>query len=187
MEKLALALVIASRKLRSYFHSHVIRVLTNYPLRQVLQKLDASGHLLKWAIELSQFNIEFTPGTAIKGQALVNFITEFTTPTEKWPEEAPAIPTAKIPKWGLYVDGFSNEGGSGVGLILVNPEGHQMHYALKFGFKASNNEAEYEALIAELNLAKEMKVESLEVYSDSQRVVCQITDEYQAWGEKTTA
>ena len=83
MEKLALALVIASWKLRSYFHSHTICVLTNYPLRQVLQKLDASGHLLKWAIELSQFNIEFTPGTAIKGQALVNFITEFTTPTEK--------------------------------------------------------------------------------------------------------
>ena len=47
MEKLALALVVASRKLRPYFHSHTIRVLTNYPLRQVLQKLDASGRLLK--------------------------------------------------------------------------------------------------------------------------------------------
>ena len=53
MEKLALALVIASRKLRSYFHSYTIHVLTNYPLRQVFQKLDASGHLLKWAIKLS--------------------------------------------------------------------------------------------------------------------------------------
>ena len=53
MEKLALALVIASRKLRPYFHSHTIQVLTNYPLRQVLQKPDASGRLLKWAIELS--------------------------------------------------------------------------------------------------------------------------------------
>ena len=61
MEKLALALVIPSRKLRSYFHSHTIHVLTNYPLRQVLQKLDASGRLLKWAIELSQFDIEFVP------------------------------------------------------------------------------------------------------------------------------
>ena len=59
MEKLALALVIASRKLRPYFHSHTICVLTNYPLRQVLQKSDASGRLLKWAIELSQFDIEF--------------------------------------------------------------------------------------------------------------------------------
>ena len=59
MEKLALALVIAMRKLRPYFHSHSIQVFTNYPLRQVLQKPDASGWLLKWAIGLSQFEIEF--------------------------------------------------------------------------------------------------------------------------------
>ena len=60
MEKLALALVVTSRKLRPYFHSHTIRVLTNYQLRQ-LQKPDTSGHLLKWVIELSQFDIEFIP------------------------------------------------------------------------------------------------------------------------------
>ena len=80
MEKLTLALVIVSRKLRPYFHLHIIHVLTNYPLRQVLQKPDASGRLLKWAIELSQFDIEFKSQTTIKGQALANFIAEFTTP-----------------------------------------------------------------------------------------------------------
>ena len=112
MEKLELALVITPRKLRLYFHSHTIRVLINHPLRQVLQKPDASGCLLKWAIELSQFDIEFMPRPAIKGQALVDFIAEFTTPQEKWLEEASTIPTAKIPKWELYMDGSSNEGGS---------------------------------------------------------------------------
>ena len=122
MEKLALALVIASRKLRPYFQSHTIRVLTNYPLRQVLQKPDASGQFLKWAIELSQFDIKFVPRPAIKGQALVDFIVEFTTPEDKRPKEAPMIPTKKIPKWGLYVNGSSNEGGSGAGLILVSLE-----------------------------------------------------------------
>ena len=59
-----------------------------------------------------------------------------------------------------------------------------MHYPLRFSFQASNNEAEYEALIAGLQLAKEMKVESLEIYSDSQLVVCKITNEYQVRGEK---
>ena len=88
-------------------------------------------------------------------------------PVKKRPEESPTIPTTKIPKWGLYIDGSSNKKGLGVGLILVNPKGHQMHYAFRFRFKPSNNEAEYEALIAGLNLAKEMKVESLEIYSDS--------------------
>ena len=85
------------------------------------------------------------------------------------------------------MDGSSNEGGSGAGLILVSPKGHRMHYALRFGFKASNNEAEYEALIAGLNLGKEMNVESLKIYSDSQLVVYQVTDEYQARGEKMAA
>ena len=85
------------------------------------------------------------------------------------------------------MDGSSNDGGSGAGLIPVSPEGHRMNYALRFGFKASNNEAEYEALIAGLELAKEMKVESLDIFSDSQLVVCQINDEYQARERKMAA
>ena len=85
------------------------------------------------------------------------------------------------------MDGSSNDGGLRVGLILVIPEGHRMNYALKFGFKASNNEAKYEALIAGLELAKEMKVESLDIFSDSQLVVCQINDEYQAREKKMAA
>ena len=78
------------------------------------------------------------------------------------------------------MDGSSNDGGSGASLILVSPEGHRIHYALRFGFKASNNEAEYEALLERLELAEEMKVESLDIFSGSQLVVCQINDEYQA-------
>ena len=74
------------------------------------------------------------PRTVIKGQALTDFIVKFTTPKEKRPEETPTIPTTKIPKWGLYMDGSSNEGGSEAIMILVSPEGHRMHCALKFGF-----------------------------------------------------
>ena len=62
-----------------------------------------------------------------------------------------------------------------------------MHCAFRFNFKAFNNEAEYKALIVGLNLAKEMKVESLDIYNDSQLVVCQIIDEYQVRGEKMVA
>ena len=149
-------------------------------MRQVLQKSDASGHLLKWVIELSQFDIEFVLRPEIKGQALADFIAEFTTPEDKRPEEALVVPTTKIPKWGLYIDGSSNEGGSGAGLIQVSPKGHRMHCSLRFRFKASNNEVEYEALIAGFNLAKEMQVESVEINTNSRLVICQVTDEYQA-------
>ena len=62
-----------------------------------------------------------------------------------------------------------------------------MHCALRFEFEASNNEVKYEVLIAGLNLAKEIKVESLEIYNDSRLVICQITDKYQARGEKMAA
>ena len=93
MEKLALALVISTRKLRPYFHSHPVRVFTNYLLRQVLQKSDASGLLLKWAIELSQFEIEFQPRPAIKGQALADLIAEFSYKPDKRPEEDSSTPT----------------------------------------------------------------------------------------------
>ena len=61
LEKLSQALVVTSRKLKPYFHARSIKVLTNYPLSQVLQKPKALGRLLKWAIELGQFDVNFHP------------------------------------------------------------------------------------------------------------------------------
>ena len=165
MEKLALALVVASRKLRPYFHSHTIEVLTNYPLKQVLQKPDSSGRLLKWAIELGQFEINFRPRTAIKGQAVADFIAEFALSKDE--KDRPSSSNTDLPKWKLYTDGSSNVSGAGAGIVLESPEAHKIHCALRFGFKASNNEAEYEALIAGLRLAKKLKVKSVEIFSDS--------------------
>ena len=98
MEKLALALVIATRKLTPYFHSLPVRVFTNYPLRHILQKPDSSGRLLKWAIELSQFEIEFQTRPAIKGQALADFIAEFSHKPDERPEEGPSPSTPQVPK-----------------------------------------------------------------------------------------
>ena len=70
--------------------------------------------------------------------------------------------------------------GSGAGLILTSPEGIDIEYTLRFGFRTSNNEAEYEAVIAGLNLAHSLEVDQLEVYNDSQLVVRQIEDTYEA-------
>ena len=84
----------------------------------------------------------------------------------------------------MSVDGAANAQGSGAGLILTSPEGIDIEYALRFGFRASNNEAEYEAVIAGLNLDHSMEVDQLEVCRDSQLVVKQIEDSYKARGEK---
>ena len=78
MEKLILALVTASRKLRPYFQAHTVEVPTEYPMKQILYKPETSGRLIKWDIELSEFDIKYKPRTAVKGQILADFIMEFT-------------------------------------------------------------------------------------------------------------
>ena len=163
MEKLILALVTAARKLLPYFQAHTIEVPTKYPMKQVLHKLETSGRLMKWAIELIEFNIRYKPKTAIKGQVLADFVMEFIS-TELVEDTQT---TLDLPIWKLSVDGAANAQGSGARLILTSPEGIDIEYALRFGFQASNNEAEYEAVIARLNLAHLMEVDQLEVYSDS--------------------
>ena len=180
MEKLILALVTAARKLRPYFQAHTIEVPTEYPMKQVLHKPEVSGRLMKWAIELSEFDIRYKPKTAIKGQVLADFVMEF-APVKL---AEPTQPRDDLPIWKLSVDGASNAQGSGAGLILTSPEGIDIEYALRFGFHASNNEAEYEAVIAGLNLAHSLEVDQLEVHSDSQLVVRQIEDTYEAKSEK---
>ena len=78
MEKLTLALVTTARRLRSYFQAHTIEISTKHPMKQILHKPETSGRLVKWAIELSEFDIRYEPRTTIKGQILADFIMEFT-------------------------------------------------------------------------------------------------------------
>ena len=71
--------------------------------------------------------------------------------------------------------------------MIISPKGHKITYALRFDFKASNNEVEYEALLPSLRLVKELKAGHLQIFSDSQLVVKQVTEEYQARGENVVA
>ena len=79
MEKLVFALVTASRKLRHYFQAHIINVLTDHPLKKAMNKLEAAGRLIQWAIELSEFNVRYQPRNAIKAQVLADFIVVLTS------------------------------------------------------------------------------------------------------------
>lgn len=78
LEKLALALVHAARKLRPYFQCHPIKVLTTFPLKTILHKPEVSGRLTKWAVELSEYEVTYKPRTSLKSQVLADLIADFT-------------------------------------------------------------------------------------------------------------
>ncbi|KAJ4769499.1 Pol-polyprotein [Rhynchospora pubera] len=100
VEKGAFAVLIAARKLRPYFQAHPIKVINDLPLKKALGNLDVSGRLLKWAVELSEFDISFLPKAAYKGQVLADFVVESTGRTEKRDQEA---------LWHVHVDGAASE------------------------------------------------------------------------------
>ncbi|XP_021991582.1 uncharacterized protein LOC110888360 [Helianthus annuus] len=184
MEKLVLALLHASRRLRRYFTGHVITVLTNFHIGTILQKSETSGRLAKWAIELGGHNILYRPRPAIKGQVLADFITE--VPVEKIKDcEIVEIPMKDTSNelWLLYTDGASNEDGAGAGLHLVSPEKQEFTYAIKLDFKNTNNEAEYDAFLAGLRLAIKMGAKNLQAHVDSLLIASQINRIYDAKGE----
>ncbi|GJY95402.1 reverse transcriptase domain-containing protein [Tanacetum coccineum] len=132
--------------------------------------------LQKWSIELGEYDIQYRPRILVKGQILTDFIVErpeddsLTAPMEV-EEELPEL-------WTLFTDGSSCVDGSGAGLILTNPEGTKFTYALRFEFNAPNNEAEYEARIAGLRIAEQMRIKNLQTYVDSRLVANQVNGSY---------
>jgi len=175
IEKLAFALVISAQKLRPYFQAHAVQVLTEHPLKKVLQKPNLSGRLVNWSVELGQFDIEFHLRTTIKGQVLADFFLEFCSVPES-PDHVQA------PNWVIYVDSSSQGRRSGARVVMLNPEGKRFQYAIKLDFVTTNNEAEYEAVLAGLTIARELGARDIEIRSDSQIVVGQISGEYAMQG-----
>ncbi|GJY64397.1 reverse transcriptase domain-containing protein [Tanacetum coccineum] len=159
MEKLVLALLSASKRLKRYFQAQTVVVITNQPIKQLLSSSEISGRMLKWKFKLEGYDIQYRPRTAIKGQILADFIVE--RPEEESPDELMAEPEVLPEPWTLFTDGSSCVDGSWAGLILTNPEGAEFTYAMRFRFEATNNEAEYEALIAGLRIAEQMGVRTM--------------------------
>ncbi|XP_074346421.1 uncharacterized protein LOC141685203 [Apium graveolens] len=182
MEKLVYALILAARKLRPYFQAYQVEVRTAYPLWHILHKPESSGRMLKWAVKLGQFDLEYCHRTTIKGQALADFILEFDAEVDE-----KAIVLAEPTSQGSHQDEKRavNSNGSGTRIVLITPEGHRLMSAIHFKFYATNNDAEYEALINGLKLALEVGAVNLIVRSDSELVVNQVNGGFQARGPRT--
>ena len=116
--------------------------------------------MLQWAIELSEFGIEFQPRLSMKCQVMADFVLEYSRrPSQSQKQNEKEW-------WTLWVDEASQSSGSGVGLLLQSPTGEHLEQVIRMGFPASNNEAEYEVILSGLDLALTLSVSKLRVYSD---------------------
>ncbi|GJS82909.1 reverse transcriptase domain-containing protein [Tanacetum coccineum] len=163
-----------------YSPDKVELVLSSLPMNAKgnLSRPEVAGRLQKWSIELGEYAIHYRPSVLVKGQILADFI------VERLEEDSPDTPMEEkeeLPEpWILFTDGSSCTDGSGAGLILTNPEGIEFTYALRFRFDATNNKAEYKALIAGLRIAKQIGVKNLQANVDSRLVANQVNGMYVA-------
>jgi ribonuclease HI len=167
MQKLVYAILMTKRKLRHYFDAHQIIVVSKYPLGEVIQNPEAEGRIAKWALELMGRNIAYAPRSTIKSQVLADFVAE-------WTEIQTPPPKIEHETWIMYFDGSVMKEGAGVGLVFILPLGVRMEYMVRLHFPASNNAAEYEALINGLQIAVELGFKHLEIKGDSELVVGQV-------------
>ena len=117
------------------------------------------GRMALWAIELSEFDIQYHPRTAIKGQAVADFIAKFTLGEDQLAEVKE--------QWKIYTDGSSNKRVGGAGVVIQTPLGDMIRCMIRLDFPTTNNEAEYEALVAGLDLPKVVGAENIIVHCDS--------------------
>ena len=89
-----------------------------------------------------------------------------------------------LPTWEVYVDGASNQKGSGIGLVLISPEKVIIEKSLRLDFSATNNEAEYEALLIGMAMVQRMGGKSVKLFLDSRLVVGQVKGEFKAKDER---
>ena len=115
MEKLAFALVTAFRKLRHYFQVHIINVLIDHLLKKAMNKLEAIGRLIQWAIELSEFDVSYQPRNAIKAQKLTDFIAKFS------PSQGELDQVDEVKRRVVNVDGLSTLYARGIGVEICSP------------------------------------------------------------------
>nr|AAX96464.1 retrotransposon protein, putative, unclassified [Oryza sativa Japonica Group]ABA92565.1 retrotransposon protein, putative, unclassified [Oryza sativa Japonica Group] len=166
---------------RPHRKAYRVTVVTSYPLGQILHNREGTGRVVKWAIELSEFDLHFEPRHTIKSQALADFVAEWTPAPEPVSVPEASSGPSQLPHtahWVMQFDGSLSLQGAGAGVTLTSPSGDVLRYLVRLDFRATNNMAEYERLLAGLRVAAGLGIRRLLVLGDSQLVVNQVCKEY---------
>jgi ribonuclease HI len=172
-QKVTYGVYMVAKKLKRYFEEHPITVVSTTPLSEIIGCKDATGRVAKWAIELAAHTIQYKPRTMIKSQIIADFFAD-------WGEHQYLPPASDSTHWRMNFDGSKMLEGLGAGVILTSPKGDKLQYVLQMHFRASNNIAEYEALVHGLKLAKEIGIRRILCFGDSDLVVHQVSGEWDA-------
>lgn len=153
-------------------------ILSDQPLKVARHRPNASNQVAKWALKHFEFDLVFCPWPSLIVEVLTNFVTKCTILKEELVDNS--VRNDPKNQWVINVDGSSNTSRSRVKLILTSPKEDIIQYALHFRFRSINNAVEYEALITGLKISKELRVQHLKAYSDSQLVVNHVLNEYES-------
>src|SRR3954469_17262650 len=158
---------MTSRKVSHYFDEHPITIMSSTPLADILNNPGATDRVVEWNIELSPWDLQFKHPTTIKAQVLPDFLVE-------WTEVQTLGPLDLSNSWTMFFDGSRRQQGAGAGVVLVSPKGMKLRYVLQINFSnASNNEAEYEALLHGMRMAKTCGATRLSIFGESNLIVQQ--------------
>nr|GEV04787.1 hypothetical protein [Tanacetum cinerariifolium] len=161
IEKLALSLIHMTQRSRRYFEAHMITVTTDQPIKNILINTETSRKLAKYVVDLGAYNIMFIPRNVVKGAS-----------SGRFPFGGIEGPKEDLYFWMLEATVEKDE--------VKRPNGIEYTYALRLTFFSTNNEAEYEALLAELRISWQMNISKIDVKVDSKLVASQINRTYKA-------
>jgi hypothetical protein len=167
LEKIAYAVVMATRKLMHYFEAHKVTVLTDQPLNDLFINKEALSRIAKWATQLSEHTIDFGKRSTIKSQVLADFVADWTSPSNI------AVDKELVPIWEIRCHGAWGHKGSGIAAIITSPAGVKLKYAARLDYsdpsdRCTNNTTEYEALLLGLRKVRALGASNFLVKCDAE-------------------
>jgi hypothetical protein len=179
LEKIAYAVVMATRKLRHYFEAHRVTVLTDQPLNDLIINKKATFRITKWAKELSEHTIDFGKRSAIKSQVLAPFLVDWTSPSNVAQDEE------LVPVWEIRCDGAWGRKGAEIVAIVTSPAGVKLRYVARLDYSdpsdmCTNNTTEYEALLLGLRKVRALGASNFLVKCDTEVIKDHVEKESEA-------